>query len=211
MPSRITAQRADIYFCHERNRSPGLKTYTGSLSRIPDRKSDYVRWDMGDGYHVGQIGVVVRDGRVGIRQEPNHIRVEGVTGRHLRDPDSSGFELVTEDSAVGWQPVCECGWSGDTWNRVGSDYRIQETRLSAKGLIGSSAVPPLHLEQTAMNDWRQHVLSWGIEMAARSLRRSSERLDSAVAAARAAGLTWADIGRDAGITRQAAHQRWAGR
>ena len=166
-------------------------------------------WDLGDGVHVGQLAVVLPDSRVGTRHEPGQISVEGVTGQHPRDPHRPGFELVPEDLAVGWQPHCECGWSGFPWTRIGSSYQIRGTRGSAKGLIGSPAIPPVQLEQTAMGEWRRHVLSWGVEMAAQSLQRASVRLDQAVHSARAAGLTWADIGRDAGMTRQAAHQRWA--
>ena len=170
-----------------------------------------MNWDLGDGFHVGQVGVVLPDGRVGTRQEPDHIRVEGVTGHHIREPGNSGFELVPEASAAGWRAQCECGWSGEIWNRTDSAYQIQGTPRSAKGLIGSPAIPPLHLEQAVMQEWRRHVLSWGVEMAARSLQRAAKRLDEAVDAARTAGLTWTDIGRDTGMTRQAAHQRWARR
>lgn len=168
-------------------------------------------WDLGDGVHVGKLGVVLPDRRVGSRVEPGRIRVEGVTGQYLRDPQRRGFELVPDHLAVGWQAHCECGWSGNPWNRVGSNHQIPGTGRSAKALIGSPAIPPLHLEETAMEEWRRHVLSWGVVMAAQSLRRASERLDHTVAAARTAGLTWEEIGRDAGITRQAAHQRWARR
>ncbi len=40
------------------------------------------------------------------------------------------------------------------------------------------------------------------------LREQQRRLDDAVAAARAAGATWGLIGEAAGMTRQAAHERW---
>lgn len=40
------------------------------------------------------------------------------------------------------------------------------------------------------------------------VRASEERLDDAVAAARAAGATWMQIGSATGMSRQAAHERW---
>lgn len=49
----------------------------------------------------------------------------------------------------------------------------------------------------------------GAEAAARDYAQTGRRLDKTVAAAKAAGATWADIGRTVGITSQAAHERWA--
>lgn len=40
------------------------------------------------------------------------------------------------------------------------------------------------------------------------VRASESRLDEAVAAARAAGATWQQIGQSTGMSRQAAHERW---
>lgn len=44
---------------------------------------------------------------------------------------------------------------------------------------------------------------------AAALGLASQRLDLAVRHARAAGASWADVGRAVGISRQAAQQRWA--
>lgn len=46
---------------------------------------------------------------------------------------------------------------------------------------------------------------------ARRATLASAELAAAVKAARAAGVTWAAIGEELGITRQAAHDRWANR
>ncbi|MDR6686241.1 hypothetical protein J2Y41_001802 [Arthrobacter sp. 1088] len=43
----------------------------------------------------------------------------------------------------------------------------------------------------------------GVEAAAREHRQAGHRLDKTVAAAKAAGASWTDIGRAAGISRQA--------
>ena len=45
--------------------------------------------------------------------------------------------------------------------------------------------------------------------AAREYTQAGHRLDKTVAAAKAAGASWADIGRAVGISRQSAHERWA--
>ena len=49
----------------------------------------------------------------------------------------------------------------------------------------------------------------GVEAAAREYNQAGHRLDKTVAAAKAAGASWADIGRAVGISRQSAHERWA--
>jgi len=41
-----------------------------------------------------------------------------------------------------------------------------------------------------------------------AIRGAQQQLDLEVAAARTAGLSWADIGRAAGMTRQGALSRW---
>lgn len=68
------------------------------------------------------------------------------------------------------------------------------------------------VHQLTVQEWRTHVVP---EEHARSIRRAlaavadaARTVDLEVAAARAAGLSWADIGKAAGITRQAAHDRW---
>lgn len=166
-------------------------------------------WDLEDGVHVGRLGVVLADGRIGERYEPGGVVVEGVTGHHHRHPERPSFEIVPEDSTVGWQASCEYGWAGDPWNRAGCHFRIVGTRREAKALLGSPAIPPIALEQSALGEWHRHALTWAVQMADRSLRRASSRLDQVVAKARTAGATWADIGRETGMTRQAAHERWA--
>ncbi|MCD4852636.1 hypothetical protein LN996_17605 [Arthrobacter sp. AK01] len=49
----------------------------------------------------------------------------------------------------------------------------------------------------------------GVEAAASEYRQAGHRLDKTAAAPEDAGACWADIGRAAGISRQAAHERWA--
>lgn len=39
-------------------------------------------------------------------------------------------------------------------------------------------------------------------------RRAADAVDRAVAAGRVAGLSWADVGRATGMTRQSARERW---
>jgi len=63
------------------------------------------------------------------------------------------------------------------------------------------------LEEMLHEQTRQHVQS--VADAAAAFGSASEALDRAVRSARAAGASWADIGRAVGITRQSAQARWA--
>ncbi|MGO4856206.1 hypothetical protein [Arthrobacter sp. 2MCAF14] len=51
----------------------------------------------------------------------------------------------------------------------------------------------------------------GVKMAARECAHEGHRLDKTVAAAKAAGASWPDIGRAVDVRRQSAHDRWADR
>ncbi|MBT2586464.1 hypothetical protein [Arthrobacter sp. ISL-95] len=68
------------------------------------------------------------------------------------------------------------------------------------------------MEGAIHEEWHAHIAPseaiLGVE-AAKERRQAGHRLDRTVAAAKAAGASWTDIGRAAGISRQAAHERWA--
>ena len=62
------------------------------------------------------------------------------------------------------------------------------------------------LEELLSEQTRLAVQS--VQEAAATLNRDADALDRAVASARSAGASWADIARAVGISRQAAQQRW---
>ena len=68
-------------------------------------------------------------------------------------------------------------------------------------------------EDAIHEEWKAHIAPseaiLGVEAAAREYAQAGQRLDKTVAAAKAAGASWADIGRAVGISRQSAHERWA--
>lgn len=68
------------------------------------------------------------------------------------------------------------------------------------------------VEELMLDIWRQHLAPTNalstIAAASEDLARATRALDQAVATGRAAGLTWAEIGRATGIARQSAHERW---
>ncbi|MET3937083.1 hypothetical protein [Arthrobacter sp. OAP107] len=72
-----------------------------------------------------------------------------------------------------------------------------------------SAHAPEPVDDAIGDEWLEHVAPLGVVAAARNYTQAERRLDKTLAAAKAAGATWADICRAAGITCQAAHERWA--
>ena len=68
-----------------------------------------------------------------------------------------------------------------------------------------------------MHDWQQHLQPLGrlaaIATAAAQLRDAEQLLDEAVITARTTHprISWDEIGRATGMTRQSAHVRWAAR
>ncbi|MBO1269512.1 hypothetical protein [Arthrobacter cavernae] len=168
-------------------------------------------WDVGDGFHEGRAGCVVPDGRVARAVTGAGVLVEGVTGRYPRDEVLRGHELVPDKDVVGWQGACECGWQGVRWDRVRSSAQANLSKRRAYVAFDGFATPPVAVEDAILQEWRCHVASWEVDMAARNHARALERLNQAVAAARTAGASWADIGRDTGMSRQSAHERWTRR
>lgn len=113
----------------------------------------------------------------------------------VRAPDA-GSEVA------GWQAECACGWRG-TVRRSGPEPRQQ---------AADDDVPRV-VRQVLRREWAAHVGTNGtapVRRAAGQVARAQARLDAAVREARAAGASWAEIGDAAGMTRQSAHERWAG-
>lgn len=126
-----------------------------------------------------------------------------------------GVEEWRPDAAViGWAAGCECGWRGRPWTRVPSaDLADRSERLLA--------VPGKYFdlieddEALVFQEWLWHIgpaaAALEVEAAAGRLAAAVDGLDETVQAARTVGVSWADIGRATGMTRQSANQRWAAR
>lgn len=139
----------------------------------------------------------------------------------------SGVDEVRPDAAVvGWRAGCECEWRGRPWTRVHSAAAAGAEAWHSDG----SVVDETHrlifqpggfydldnvAERVVIDEWREHIAPFkaveSVEEAAAKYGAAGRELDNAVAAARAAGASWADIGRAVGISRQSAHERWGGR
>lgn len=123
------------------------------------------------------------------------------------------YDVVPDNEIVGWRGQCSCSWHGDMWERVTSpaaaDFNHRRDYVSPE----DSAHASLKVEDAIHNEWKAHMAPsealLGLEAAAREYDRAGRRLTKTVAAAKAAGASWADIGRAVGISRQSAHERWA--
>ena len=141
--------------------------------------------------------------------------VSGLTGRYEPDAAQPDQEVVPHRDITGWRGQCECGWQGEFWKRVDSPDQADLGRRLAYLPPETSGHAPEPVEDAICEEWEAHILPLagiaGVTAAAREFAQAAQRLDNTVAVARAAGASWADTGRAAGITRQAAHERWAGK
>jgi len=132
--------------------------------------------------HEGYPAAVLDDGtETSVHTEPIRIRVSG------------------------WRAACECGWRGTQfWPR--SAFRGWTSSIAPDEVAGFAT------GHGAYGEWFEHLHAvlpgLAVHDAAQELADARETLDQAVATARASGASWTLIGNAAGITRQAAHERW---
>lgn len=163
--------------------------------------------------HEGYAAYTAPDGRLGGASSRDGFTVDqhGAPG----DPRATVApgavdQLLPWDQLAGWQAVCTCGWTGDTWSRAATipgphdGHDPDDAHLPAGGTV----------EDAARDQWQGHVEPLGrlgaIRDAAATATNARRALDAAVAAARAGdpAASWADIGAATGMSRQSAHERW---
>ena len=122
-------------------------------------------------------------------------------------------EIVPHDLIMSWRGACTCGWQGELWQRVLTPEEADFASRREYCPLGGGAYVSERVEDAVQDEWMIHIAPseaiLGVEAAAREYRQAGHRLDKTVAAAKAAGASWTDIGHAAGISRQAAHERWA--
>lgn len=166
--------------------------------------SEHEGWDAaefpGDRYSTGTAG-----GGALVRRfppDPGPLRDQG-------EPEKG----VDGREAIGWRGLCECGWRGPLWQRVATpaEHDPAERRIYHPGLDQYGDAPE-DVTRAIRNEWSAHLepeTLTAVRRQAQEVAAAQARLTDAVRAARADGRSWADIGAAAGITRQAAHERWA--
>ncbi|MGW6132350.1 hypothetical protein ACWFNE_20180 [Cellulomonas sp. NPDC055163] len=179
-------------------------------------------WHDDDGRHELYIASVFADGMSG-----GTTSSEGVAA----DVDADGRRLAIEDwqwrpeeEITGWRVCCDCrpatGSRVDTtvlatWERVRPPSAEDPAagRFLAEGRWAASSLSDREdVQDLAFALWDAHrepaLAEKAIADAAAAARRAGQVLDEAVRTGRAAGLSWVDVGRAVGITRQSARERW---
>ncbi|MDR6639599.1 MULTISPECIES: hypothetical protein [Paenarthrobacter] len=171
-------------------------------------------WISNDYKHEGWVASVAPDGRLSSTSTREGMLFLGITGDYPSGGDfAPDQDLIPDDKIMNWRGACECGWRGELWQRVltpaEADFEARREYLAP----GEAAFVSSLVEDAVHEEWLAHIAPseaiLGVEAAAREHRQAGHRLDKTVAAAKAAGASWTDIGRAAGISRQAAHERWA--
>lgn len=171
-------------------------------------------WSNDDGTHEGWTAAIAPDGRHSIGSTGGGQLFKGVTGNYPLETYSHDIEIVPDREIIGWQGRCECGWQGQRWARV--SLADQENAAARKIFVPADefADAPSRVEDAVWDEWKAHLRPVQAREAVREAVRASaaagRALTAAVAAARDANVSWADIGQAAGISRQAAHERWGG-
>ncbi|MDD1478694.1 hypothetical protein [Arthrobacter sp. H16F315] len=170
-------------------------------------------WISNDNEHEGWAAAVAPDGRLSASSTGEGMLVKGITGRYKPDKMLPDYEVIPDNEIIGWRGACECGWQGELWERVTSpaaaDFSRRRDYLSPDEFAHASS----EVENAIHDEWKAHLAPLeavaGVEAAAHEYNQAGHRLDKTVAAAKATGASWADIGRAVGISRQSAHERWA--
>ena len=169
--------------------------------------------------HELYVAATFADGRQGLGCVGDRVTVDrDADGHPLDDAQLRGPQEVT-----GWLVCCDCWTDGARqprttvlarWERV-----TQQAEDVGRGRVASDdpvwIMDRPELLPVLERLWDEHRAPGqareAIERAAREAAGASSRLDQAVAAGRKVGLSWADVGRGVGITRQSARERWGHR
>ncbi len=111
-------------------------------------------------------------------------------------------EVTREDGqVVGWRAACVCGWGGERYyaDTSSSSDELNELYEQVYDQIGA---------EWTTGHMCPRMSSERLREAGTVLRRAHEQVADAVTHARQTGTSWEQIGRDLGMSRQAAWERW---
>ncbi|MCA1702357.1 MAG: hypothetical protein LC808_03445 [Actinobacteria bacterium] len=123
---------------------------------------------------------------------------EGYVAHILDNGESAGGAWTTEiaERTVGWRCECSCGWVGPVYDSKGptSPTDEQADAMMDGDWEAKHARPLLPLA--------------GLDALAQQVAEADRKLRVGVAAARAGGVSWEQIGRALQVSRQAAWERY---
>lgn len=193
----------------------------------------------GSEWHEGYVAAEFVDGcrALGISGTgvpPGYLAVDqygdGTFGKEAvrRHGGEGTFQTRPSGEVIGWRIVCNCYGPGNVlpskrwvsqqlWTRVPSParhdpsaFRIYAADDDVLDVIATDADSAGHAVW-----WNAHISDIDadaeIRAALAAIRSGKEQLDRAVLQARSRQLSWAKIGEAAGMSAQAAHERWAQR
>lgn len=171
-------------------------------------------WITDGGDHEGWAAAEFPDGRVSTGG--------GAGGVSVQTPEdavsmTSGTrpDVVDGRTAIGWRGMCTCGWLGPLWRRVPAEKDADPARHLVYWASPTLRADPVgDIEDAVREEWKAHLPSPAVadvKTAAAAARKADDALDDAVRRARLDGASWAAVGDAAGMTRQAAHERWSKR
>lgn len=187
------------------------------------------QFEAGEHFHEGYLLPEFGDGTVGGGATTGsadgsvHVIISFGDG----SADSRGRETRPAAEITGWRIACDCYRHGSSqraqrwvsatrWVRVPS--RALQDVAAGKIYASDDDVADVSIradvEAAALTLLRREHLDGDmavaeIQAARQEVARAQTRLDAAVQAARAAGLSWAAIGEAADMAAQSAHQRWS--
>lgn len=175
-------------------------------------------WVSDDGRHEGWAAAEFPDGRVSTAIAGGAgvaVRtVEDAVSARVRPPDWPTDDVIDGSTAIGWRGLCSCGWTGPLWRRTPLPPAHNPGLHTVYADPGQYAIPPDGTEDAIAGEWRGHLPPpelAAVTAAADAARKAAADLDDAVRRAHASGASWAAIGAAAGMSRQAANERWGKR
>lgn len=172
-------------------------------------------WISGDGRHRGQalrleaIDRLPAPAREGMRI--NSIKYSE------REIYTTVQGLMPGTAMLMWRGICNCGWRGSLWGLEAALTDANVIPTIDTGTSEDASRTWRSIEDGIHEEWRAHLPApaskaaaalAALERAALQYRQARQRLETAVAMARAAGASWAQIGQAVGISRKAAYKRW---
>lgn len=158
--------------------------------------------------HEGWVANVLADGRVSASLASAGVIVDeqtdadiaaGYEVRRYPEPSASIDVVVPWDQVATWRIMCTCGWAGSEMPA----HDVDSWRDCPEDIEDSVFLP----------EWQAHVAPFealgqlgGLADQATVIER---QLADKVQLARTAGASWSQIGREVGLSKQGAQQRWA--
>lgn len=165
-------------------------------------------WCDESGKHEGWMQALFTDGTVSSGTSGGHgIYAEGYEYLPHDDNDTRTWGEIDPaylrpySDIVGWRMKCECGWAGMALpvEALDCDERFREPSEECE-------------ERDFLPAWRRHVAPdnavSALERLYDDLREVEANIDAQVQTSRDAGVTWEQIGRALGMSRQGAQQRY---